>query len=66
MTTQHLQSADPRRYCARWLALIALTGALAAGCSNGKAKEKEAADAEKNATVPVEVQPLKRAEMVAV
>jgi membrane fusion protein (multidrug efflux system) len=46
--------------------VIALGGALAAGCSNGKAKEKEDADADKDATVPVEVQPLKRAEMVAV
>ncbi len=66
MTNQHLRPADPKRSSARWLALIALAGALAAGCSNGKAKDKEGADAEKNATVPVEVQPLKRAEMVAV
>jgi membrane fusion protein (multidrug efflux system) len=66
MTTQHLQSADPRRNSARWLALIALAGALVAGCNNGKAKDKEDADADKDATVPVEVQPLKRAEMVAV
>jgi len=66
MTNQHLQSAAPRRNCVRWLAVIALGGALAAGCSNGKAKEKEDADADKDATVPVEVQPLKRAEMVAV
>jgi membrane fusion protein (multidrug efflux system) len=41
-------------------------GALATGCSNGKAKDKDDAETEKNATVPVEVQPLKRAEMVAV
>ena len=66
MTNQHLQSAAPWRNSVRWLAVIALGGALAAGCSNGKAKEKEDADADKDATVPVEVQPLKRAEMVAV
>jgi membrane fusion protein (multidrug efflux system) len=66
MTNQNLPSADPRRNSVRWLALVALAGVLAAGCSNGKAKDKESADSEKNATVPVEVQPLKRAEMVAV
>jgi len=38
---------------------------LAGGCSNGKAKGKEEADAAA-AAVPVEVQPLKRAAMVAV
>lgn len=43
---------------------IALVIALAAGCSNGKAKEKD--DATADATVPVEVQPLRRAAMVAV
>jgi membrane fusion protein (multidrug efflux system) len=45
--------------------LLALTGvlALAAGCSNGKAKDKEDATA---TTVPVEVQPVRRAAMVAV
>jgi membrane fusion protein, multidrug efflux system len=66
MTNQHLPSADPRRNSGRWLALVALVGALAVGCSNGKAKDKEDDEAAKNATVPVEVQPLKRAEMVAV
>ena len=66
MTNQNLPSADPRRNSVRWLALVALAGVLAAGCSNGKAKDKESADSEKNAIVPVEVQPLKRAEMVAV
>ncbi len=66
MTNQNLPSADPRRNSVRWLALVALVGALAAGCSNGKAKDKEGAETEKNSTVPVEVQPLKRAEMVAV
>ncbi|MBK6453931.1 MAG: efflux RND transporter periplasmic adaptor subunit [Proteobacteria bacterium] len=66
MTNQNLPAADPRRNSARWLALVALVGALAAGCSNGKAKDKEGAETGKNSTVPVEVQPLKRAEMVAV
>jgi len=64
MTKQHLPSPGPWRNSIRWLALAGLVGALAAGCKNGKATED--ADAEKNATVPVEVQPLKRAEMVAV
>ena len=66
MTNQYLPAADPRRHSGRWLTLVALVGALAAGCSNGKAKDKEGDEATKNATVPVEVQPLKRAEMVAV
>jgi len=66
MTKQYLPAADPRRNSVRWLALVTLVGALAAGCSNGKAKDKEGDEAAKNATVPVEVQPLKRAEMVAV
>jgi membrane fusion protein (multidrug efflux system) len=64
MTNQHLPSPGPWRNSIRWLVLAGLVGALAAGCKNGKATED--ADAEKNATVPVEVQPLKRAEMVAV
>jgi membrane fusion protein (multidrug efflux system) len=45
--------------------MVAVAGLLAGGCSNGKAKEKEGAG-EKETTVPVEVQPLKRAEMIAV
>ena len=45
--------------------LTALVLAVAAGCSNGKAREKD--DGETAATtVPVEVQPLRRAAMVAV
>ena len=44
--------------------LLALSVALAAGCSNGKAKDKGPADAD--AAVPVEVQPLRRAAMLAV
>jgi len=42
---------------------LALAVALATGCSNGKAKEKDEGEA---TTVPVEVQPLRRASMVAV
>ena len=48
----------------RLAVLLALAAALAAGCSNGKAKDKGPDDAE--AAVPVEVQPLRRAEMLAV
>ena len=44
---------------------LALAVAFAAGCSNGKAKEKDGDGAEAT-TVPVEVQPLRRAAMVAV
>jgi len=44
---------------------LALAVVLATGCSNGKAKEKDDAEAEAT-TVPVEVQPLRRASMVAV
>jgi membrane fusion protein (multidrug efflux system) len=48
------------------LAVLATAGTLlAVGCTNGKAKDKEGADAAA-AAVPVEVQPLKRAAMVAV
>jgi membrane fusion protein (multidrug efflux system) len=54
-----------RREPARWLALAAMAGVLAGGCSNGKAKDEDGADG-KQTTVPVEVQPLKRAEMIAV
>jgi membrane fusion protein (multidrug efflux system) len=44
-----------------------LAATLAAGCSNGKAKDgKDGKDDDKAAAVPVETQPLKRAEMVAV
>jgi membrane fusion protein (multidrug efflux system) len=44
---------------------LVLAVALATGCSNGKAKDKDD-DAAEATTVPVEVQPLRRAEMVAV
>jgi membrane fusion protein, multidrug efflux system len=40
--------------------------AFAAGCSDGKAKDKDKDGAEADTSVPVEVQPLKRAPMVAV
>jgi membrane fusion protein (multidrug efflux system) len=47
------------------LALLAAVG-LAAGCTNGKAKEKEKDAAEADTSVPVEVQTLKRGPMLAV
>jgi len=48
-----------------WPALAAALGiVLLAGCSNGKAKDKQ--DAAADTSVPVEAQPLKRAPMVAV
>jgi membrane fusion protein (multidrug efflux system) len=64
MTTQYLQ-ANSRFRSVRWLVVAALAGALAGGCSNGKAKDKDAEDGKVSA-VPVEIQPLKRAEMIAV
>jgi membrane fusion protein (multidrug efflux system) len=64
MTTHDLQ-ANSRFPSVRWLVVAALAGVLASACSNGKAKEKDAAE-EESAAVPVETQPLKRAEMVAV
>jgi membrane fusion protein (multidrug efflux system) len=54
-----------RRYPGVPAVALVLAVALATGCSNGKAKEKDDAAAEAT-TVPVEVQPLRRAEMVAV
>jgi membrane fusion protein (multidrug efflux system) len=51
---------------ARLPILIACAVALTAACSNGKAKEKGDGPDEADAAVPVEVQPLRRAEMVAV
>ena len=64
MTTQY-PKANPRMAPVRWLLAAALVGVLAAGCSNGKAKDKDAA-ADKETAVPVETQPVKRGEMVAV
>ena len=64
MTTQYLQ-ANSRCHPVRWLVVAAFAGALASGCSNGKAKDKDAEDGKVSA-VPVEIQPLKRAEMIAV
>ena len=64
MTTQDLP-ANTQSLSVRWLAVAALAGLVAGGCSNGKAKEKDPAD-DKAAAVPVETRSLKRAEMVAV
>ena len=66
MTNQNLPSADPQHHSTRWLALVTLAATLVVGCSNGKAKDKEDTETEKNSTAPVEGQPRKRAEMVAV
>jgi membrane fusion protein (multidrug efflux system) len=63
MTTQ-LLLPGPRRRRLRWLAVAALAGALASGCG-GKGKDKADGE-EKETAVPVETQPLKRAEMIAV
>jgi len=52
------------RMSASALVLLA-AAALASGCTNGKAKDKDGADAQ-DTSVPVEVQPLKRAPMIAV
>lgn len=46
--------------------LVACSVAVAAGCSNGKAKDKGKETSPADTTVPVEVQPLRRAAMVAV
>jgi membrane fusion protein (multidrug efflux system) len=64
MTTQELQ-AIRRNQLTRWLAIVGLASVLAGGCSNGKAKEKDDAG-DKATAVPVETQPLKRAEMLAI
>jgi membrane fusion protein (multidrug efflux system) len=64
MKTKQLQ-ANPRKLPVRWLAVAALAGALIGGCSNGKAKDKDPAE-DKATAVPVETQPLKRGEMIAV
>jgi membrane fusion protein, multidrug efflux system len=63
MTTE-LPLSGPRRHPLRWLAVATLAVALASGCS-GKGKDKAEGE-EKETTVPVETQPLKRAEMIAV
>lgn len=64
MTNQYRSDSGAGRIGARPALALALAIALAAGCSNGKAKEKD--DGTADATVPVEVQPLRRAAMVAV
>ncbi len=46
--------------------LLACAAALAVGCSNGKAKEKDKEAAAADTSVPVEVQALRRAPIVAV
>lgn len=65
MTDTRLCGAWRERSAVRPALLTALVLALAAGCSNGKAREKDDGEAAAT-TVPVEVQPLRRAAMVAV
>ena len=65
MTDTRLCGAWRERSAVRPTLVTALVLALAAGCSNGKAREKDDGNAE-TTTVPVEVQPLRRAAMVAV
>jgi membrane fusion protein (multidrug efflux system) len=48
----------------RAAALAVIAAAISVGCSNGKAKEDD--DKSADSSVPVEVQPLRRAEMLAV
>jgi membrane fusion protein (multidrug efflux system) len=63
MTTQLLLPGH-RYQRLRWLAVATLAAVLASGCGG---KDKDKADGEeKQAAVPVETQPLKRAEMIAV
>jgi multidrug efflux pump subunit AcrA (membrane-fusion protein) len=62
---QQPQIRGERRFPGVSVLALALAVVLATGCSNGKAKEKDEGEAEAT-TVPVEVQPLRRASMVAV
>lgn len=64
MTKIHRSFTGAGRSGARPVLAVALAVALAAGCSNGKAKEKD--DGAADTTVPVEVQPLRRGAMVAI
>jgi len=54
------------RFSVRVPVLLACTAALAVGCSNGKAKDKSKDAATADTAVPVEVQALRRAPIVAV
>jgi membrane fusion protein (multidrug efflux system) len=63
MTREHRYGARQRRGI-RALVAATLAAALAVGCSNGKAKDEDSSEAD--TSVPVEVQPVRRAAMVAV
>lgn len=58
-----MSTSSFRRYLPVALACVV---AIAAGCSNGKAKDKGKDPAAADTAVPVEVQPLRRAAMIAV
>ena len=67
MTDRRLQTLKPGALARLSLALAASAAiAVAAGCSNGKAKEAAEDDDKPDTAVPVEVQPVKRAPIVAV
>jgi membrane fusion protein (multidrug efflux system) len=63
--TTHIPRPTLRSKAFQLVLMAAAATVLAAGCSNGKAKDKEGAESAATA-VPVEVQPLRRAAMVAV
>jgi membrane fusion protein (multidrug efflux system) len=62
--TRPTETAVKRWRHSRVIAAAALAAVFAGACSNGKAKDKEAEEVETQ--VPVEVQPVRRAPMVAV
>jgi len=67
VTYRRTLSSQPGTLARVSIALAAAaTLALAAGCSNGKAKDAAKDDAKPDTSVPVEVQPVKRAPIVAV
>jgi len=66
MTTRRNTLVIAKRASQHVTALLVLAAAVTAGCSNGKAKEKPETEAETETAVPVEVQALRRAEIVAV
>ena len=64
MPNNRLNSRPSRRIAANAALALLVAAGIATGCTNGKAKEKDAAEAD--TSVPVEVQALKRGAMLAV